>query len=181
MALKGIIGIEAMAVISNETDHSANGANYTAIAHNYIDRWQILGIAHNANPPHATLAYGSNNSHGMFSLNPYQKLYANSLAGLLYNLYADRELGLNLVPQSVYDMQSTFYPTVQLEYGVPLDTRHEYTKGELDKPTVVIYSLIYSAQPIGKCLLRPLHQPVLETCSCSFYQSGSTTHPQTTQ
>lgn len=49
--------------------------------------------------------------------------------GLLYNLFGDRELGLNLVPQSVYDMQSAFYPTVEEEYGVPLDTRHDYTKG----------------------------------------------------
>ncbi|PYH29479.1 glutaminase GtaA [Aspergillus neoniger CBS 115656] len=123
LALKGIIGIEAMAVISNETDHTDNGANYTAIAHNYIDRWQILGVAHDANPPHATLAYGSNNTHG-----------------LLYNLYADRELGLNLVPQSIYDMQSTFYPTVQLEYGVPLDTRHNYTKADWEMFTAAIAS-----------------------------------------
>lgn len=49
--------------------------------------------------------------------------------GLLYNLYADRLLGLKLVPQSVYDMQSAFYPTVNNKYGVPLDTRHGYTKG----------------------------------------------------
>jgi hypothetical protein len=52
-----------------------------------------------------------------------------NIAGLLYNLYADRELNLNLVPQSVYDMQSTFYRTVENTYGVPLDTRHNYTKG----------------------------------------------------
>lgn len=51
-------------------------------------------------------------------------------AGLLYNLFADAQLGLNLVPKSVYDMQSTFYPTVENKYGVPLDTRHTYTKGE---------------------------------------------------
>ena len=49
--------------------------------------------------------------------------------GLLYNLFSDRELGLNLVPQSVYDMQSAFYPTAEEQYGVPLDTRHDYTKG----------------------------------------------------
>lgn len=48
--------------------------------------------------------------------------------GLLYNLFADQELGLNLVPQSVYDMQSRFYPTVENSYGVPLDTRHSLTK-----------------------------------------------------
>lgn len=48
--------------------------------------------------------------------------------GLLYNLFADQELGLNLVPQSVYEMQSQFYPTVGNNYGVPLDTRHSLTK-----------------------------------------------------
>jgi hypothetical protein len=51
--------------------------------------------------------------------------------GLLYNLYADRQLGLGLVPQSVYDMQDKFYPTVKEKYGVPLDTRGTYTKGML--------------------------------------------------
>lgn len=50
------------------------------------------------------------------------------MSGLLYNLYADRELGLDLVPQSVYKMQSEFYPTIGNRYGVPLDTRHAYTK-----------------------------------------------------
>lgn len=49
--------------------------------------------------------------------------------GLLYNLFADAQLGLGLVPQSVYQMQSDFYPTVANKYGVPLDTRHSYTKG----------------------------------------------------
>ena len=49
-------------------------------------------------------------------------------SGLLYNLYADRLLGLNLVPQSIYDMQSAFYPTVAQTYGVPLDTRNVVTK-----------------------------------------------------
>jgi hypothetical protein len=51
-------------------------------------------------------------------------------AGLLYNLFADAQLGLNFVPQSVYQMQSDFYPTVANKYGVPLDTRHTYTKGK---------------------------------------------------
>ena len=55
---------------------------------------------------------------------------ANEAIGLLYNLYADRFLGLNLVPQSIYDMRSAFYPTVAEEYGVPLDTRNAYTKCE---------------------------------------------------
>ncbi|KAE8150486.1 hypothetical protein BDV25DRAFT_110928 [Aspergillus avenaceus] len=111
LALKGIIGIEAMAAIDSRTGHEQSASNNSRIAHDYINRWQTLGVAQNARPPHTTLSYGSNDSHG-----------------LLYNLYADRELRLNLVPDSVYDMQSTFYPTVKAKYGVPLDTRHQYTK-----------------------------------------------------
>jgi hypothetical protein len=123
LALKGMIGIEAMAQIANLTGNSADGLNYTGIARDYITQWQTLGIAHDENPPHTTLAYGMNNTHG-----------------LLYNLYADKLLNLNLVPQSVYDMQSTFYPTVAEKYGVPLDTRHNYTKSDWEMWTASIAS-----------------------------------------
>jgi len=113
LALKGIIGIEAMSVIAKMTGNIEDAQNYTSIAHSYIDQWQTLGVAQDATPPHSTLAYGMNDTHG-----------------LLYNLYGDAELKLNLVPQSIYDMQSTFYPTVNDKYGVPLDTRHNYTKND---------------------------------------------------
>ena len=121
LALKGIIGIEAMAVIANSTGNSVDGANYTNIAHSYIDQWQVLGVAADATPPHTTLGYGLNDTHG-----------------LLYNLYGDAELGLKLVPQSIYDMQSNFYPTVADTYGVPLDTRHNYTKSDWEMFTAAI-------------------------------------------
>ncbi|TVY53517.1 Glutaminase A [Lachnellula cervina] len=123
LALKGIIGIEAMAVIANMTGNTADGANYTNIAHDYINKWQVYGIAQDATPPHTTLGYGLNDTHG-----------------LLYNLYGDQELGLKLVPQKVYDMQSAFYPTVADTYGVPLDTRHNYTKSDWEMFTAAIAS-----------------------------------------
>lgn len=113
LALKGIIGIRAMGEIARLTGNTADEKNYNDIAIDYIDKWQGYGIAADANPPHTTLQYGANDTHG-----------------LLYNLWCDLELGLNLVPQSVYDMQSKFYPTVKEQYGVPLDTRHTYTKGK---------------------------------------------------
>ena len=113
LALKGIIGIEAMAVIANLTGNTTTSENYSSIAHNYIAEWQILGTAMDADPPHTTLAYGMNDTHGD-----------------LYNIYGDKELGLGLVPQAVYDMQSAFYPTIIEQYGVPLDTRHDYAKSE---------------------------------------------------
>lgn len=53
-----------MAVIANKTGHTADGQNYTKIAHSYINQWQDFGIARNASPPHTTLAYGQNDTHG---------------------------------------------------------------------------------------------------------------------
>lgn len=109
LALKGIIGIEAMSQLSSLINQTADAQNYTTIAHDYITKWQALGINTAANPPHAILNYGN-----------------TTTWGLLYNLYNDRLLNTNLVPQDVYDMQSAFYPTVKENYGVPLDTRNRY-------------------------------------------------------
>ena len=53
------------------------------------------------------------------------------MQGILYNIYADRLLNLNFIPQDVYDMQSAFYPTAQAgKYAVPLDTRHNWAKSD---------------------------------------------------
>ncbi|KAH8690740.1 glutaminase GtaA [Talaromyces proteolyticus] len=111
LALKGIIGIQAMSKIANLTGNESTGANYSSIAATYLSAWQEHGIESSASPPHTTLAYDDETSYG-----------------LLYNLWADKALSLNFVPQSIYDMQSTFYATVFNEYGIYLDTRHTYTK-----------------------------------------------------
>lgn len=64
LALKGMIGIQAMSVIAKETGHTADAANYSKIAHDYINKWQTLAINKNVTPAHTTLAYGDANSHG---------------------------------------------------------------------------------------------------------------------
>ena len=56
-----------MAVIANQTGNTADGENFTSIAHSYIDQWQGFGIAMDATPPHTTLGYGLNDTHGRFS------------------------------------------------------------------------------------------------------------------
>lgn len=43
--------------------------------------------------------------------------------GLLYNIFGDKILRLNFIPQVIYNMQSAFYRTVVRKYGVTLDTR----------------------------------------------------------
>jgi hypothetical protein len=114
LAIKGIIGLEAMSQIATLAGETADAANYTTIAHDYITKWQTIAINTTDNPPHASLSYNNISTHG-----------------LLYNLYNDKLVRTNLVPQSVYDMQSTFYPSVKQTYGVPLDTRNPfYTKSD---------------------------------------------------
>lgn len=111
LALKGIIGLRAMGEIARLT---GNADTFGATAEDYLAQWQTYAITNStAGLPHTTLSYGDASSHG-----------------LLYNLYADRLLALDFVPQSIYDMQSAFYPTVALEFGVPLDTRHTWTKSD---------------------------------------------------
>ena len=109
LALKGIIGIEAMSQLASLINETSDAQNYSTVAHAYITQWQTLGINNATSPPHAMLNYGN-----------------TTTWGLLYNLYNDRLLNTNLVPQYVYDMQSAFYPTVKETYGVPLDTRNRY-------------------------------------------------------
>jgi hypothetical protein len=113
LALKGIIGLEAMSQISTLIGEDADAKNYTSIAHDYISQWMHLGNNQNDNPRHSILNYDNPTTHG-----------------LLYNLYNDRLLSTNLVPESIYTQQSAFYPTIKNTYGVPLDTRNQYTKSD---------------------------------------------------
>lgn len=141
LALKGIIAIQAMAEISNLTGHSAEGSNYTSIAAEYISKWQVYGIAQDSSTPHATLAYGQTNTNV-----------------LLYNLYADSLLNLNFVPKSVYEMQSTFYPTMIAKYGIPLDSRHSYTKSDWE-----IWTASISSDETKNMIISSLAKYVRET------------------
>ncbi|RYO85211.1 hypothetical protein DL766_009021 [Monosporascus sp. MC13-8B] len=125
LALKGIIGLRAMSEIADLTGNAEDAASFGNTARSYIGQWQDLGINRAADPPHTTLSYGDGSSHGLL-----YNLYANSLLGFCYDF----------VPKSVYDGQSAFYPTVAIEYGVPLDTRHTWTKTDWMMWTAAIAS-----------------------------------------
>ena len=110
LAIKGIIGLKAMSQIALLTN---NDDPFAEVADRYLKGWKELAINSQANPPHTTLSYGDKDSHG-----------------LLYNIYADKLLSLDFIDQSIFDMQSNFYPTVASEFGVALDTRHTWTKSD---------------------------------------------------
>ncbi|EJD38414.1 DUF1793-domain-containing protein [Auricularia subglabra TFB-10046 SS5] len=111
LAIKGIVGIGAMAEISRLVGDTARASNYSSVAKAYVMQWQTFATA--SGGQHLTLSYGDSASWG-----------------LSYNLFADKLLKLNLFPQSVYDMQTAWYKTKINSFGLPLDTRHTYTKSD---------------------------------------------------
>ncbi|KAK4138756.1 DUF1793-domain-containing protein [Trichocladium antarcticum] len=146
LALKGIIGIRAMAEIAGIVGETEDARHYREVAAGYIERWQDYGISRDGT--HAKLAY---TWYGSWTT--------------LYNLYADSLLCFHVkdksegfgegdggrgrpqkqlgdggggghgpeepfVPDRVYRMQSDWYHAVLQKYGLPLDSRHLYTKSD---------------------------------------------------
>lgn len=127
LAIKGIIGLRAMGEIAKLT---GNDDQFSAVAENYLDEWKRLAINWDTEVPHTTLSYGDKSSHGTPSPSLSPSHQTLTVPGILYNIYADRLLSLDFIPQDVYDMQSAFYPTVASTYAVPLDTRHSWAKSD---------------------------------------------------
>ncbi|TQV95275.1 glutaminase GtaA [Cordyceps javanica] len=111
LAIKGIIALEAMSQVAERAGHGDKKQHYSDIAHDYYDFWADHGINRNTSTPHSTLAYNDMESYG-----------------LLYNLWGDKILELNFIPEEIYKMQSAWYPHVANEYGMVLDTRGTLTK-----------------------------------------------------
>lgn len=116
LALKGIIALKAMGEMGNLISNTSASSYYSGVAESYLPQWVGFGLNNASDPPHTMLDYNDPTSWGV-----------------LYNLYADRLLGLNFVSDDIYTIQSNFYPTVALEYGVPLDTRHDWVKSDWEQ------------------------------------------------
>jgi hypothetical protein len=108
LALKGIVGIGAMSQIAKA---AGQPSTYLATARDYIGQWQQK--ATDVSGKHLKLAYDQD---GTWSLK--------------YNGYADRVLGLGLVPASVARTEAAWYLSRAATDGVPLDVRHSYTKAD---------------------------------------------------
>ncbi|KAI9759953.1 MAG: mitochondrial import inner membrane translocase subunit TIM14 [Chaenotheca gracillima] len=121
LAIKGIVGIEAMAKVATAVSNSDDAQNFTTTASNYIQAWEYFAV--DPSGMHTVLSYEWRSSYG-----------------LLYNIYPDMLLDLGIVPQRIYDMQSDWYPTISQVYGIPLDTRHSYTKSDWEMWTAATCS-----------------------------------------
>ncbi|KAK7035760.1 ricin B-type lectin domain-containing protein [Favolaschia claudopus] len=111
LALKGILAIGEMGRIANFAGRPGDALHYTSVAQQYIATWSQF--AKDPSSQYLNLAYGSG---GTWSLK--------------YNAFPDKLLGLNLIPAATVALEDAKYKTVINTYGVPLDVRHTYTKGD---------------------------------------------------
>ncbi len=109
LALKGIVGVGAMSQIAEAAGNGPDAARYLAQAHKMIAKWVQLAMS--TQKDHLTLAYGHNNTWS-----------------LKYNAFPDKALHLDLIPESVLNMEARYYLTKANAFGIPLDGRHTYTK-----------------------------------------------------
>lgn len=139
LALKGIIGIKAMAGLAEIAGMEADVKHFDNTSRVYIQKWEEYGISRDKT--HAKLAYD-----WFGSWTTTYNLYADSL--LCFHLKDDdtnqgtltdsgqKPIGgdhnhgghSGFVPQHIYQLQSDWYYAVRQKYGLPLDSRHLYTK-----------------------------------------------------
>ncbi|KAI2603141.1 DUF1793-domain-containing protein [Hypoxylon fragiforme] len=111
LAIKGIVGLQAISAIARVVGAAPDAALFAEKAQSYYAAWE--GYAIDPSGSHTLLAYQWRSSWG-----------------LLYNVYMDKLLNMGLVDPRVYEMQSRWYAQVSQTFGVPLDSRHHYTKSD---------------------------------------------------
>nr|WP_269456538.1 DUF1793 domain-containing protein [Nocardia terpenica] len=100
-----------MSLIARAVGNTEDRTRYDSLARDYITQWATR--SQDPTGPHLQLAY---DDPGTWSLK--------------YNGYADRALGLNLVPRQVITQEAAWYVARANDAGVPLDNRHTYTKAD---------------------------------------------------
>ncbi|GKZ34741.1 hypothetical protein AbraIFM66950_005097 [Aspergillus brasiliensis] len=168
LALKGIVGIKAMSKLAEVLGNDEDASYYKDIADTYIAKWEELGMSRDQT--HAKLAY---DWYGSWTT--------------IYNLYADALLCFHLegtdtsphassgkqrplhphpphthktgfVPRHIYQRQSIWYHNVRQKYGLPLDSRHLYTKTDWE-----FFSMAVASENVRSEVLESVAKWVNET------------------
>ncbi|KLO05108.1 hypothetical protein SCHPADRAFT_947174 [Schizopora paradoxa] len=106
LSLKGIIAIAAMAKISDRFGSANDSSTFQKNANSLMQQWMTSSI--------------SNSGERILSVFGQQ-----DSGGVIYNMYADKWLGLNLIPDTIYGLQTSFYASQFAlrtnAFGMPLD------------------------------------------------------------
>ncbi|KAL8951783.1 MAG: hypothetical protein Q9222_002274, partial [Ikaeria aurantiellina] len=103
LAIKAAVGLTAFGALFNAD-------NYTDVGLGFANQLYNESLATDKGKTHFLFQYPE-------SLNSDDGEYS-----ITFNLYPDKLLGLDTFPQAAFDMEASWYPRVQREVGVPLDS-----------------------------------------------------------
>ncbi|CAE7013578.1 hypothetical protein P3342_003799 [Pyrenophora teres f. teres] len=162
LALKGIVGIKAFSEIADLMDRPGDAKHYRNISETYIKKWEEFAMSRDKT--HAKLAY---DWYGSWTT--LYSLYADAVLCFhptITNSSSISEMGgyasgndhtqrpltpskdssgrtpitSDFIPDSVYNLQSEWYANVMQKYGLPLDSRHLYTKSDWEFEAAAVAS-----------------------------------------
>lgn len=161
LALKGIIGIKAFSEFAALMDRSGDAKHYRNISETYIEKWQEYGMSRDGS--HAKLAY---DWYGSWTT--LYSLYADAVlcfhpsitnsSSLSPETFASGDhhgqkplkpgkpsngrtpITRDFIPSKIYKSQSRWYSEVMQKYGLPLDSRHLYTKSDWEFEAAAVAS-----------------------------------------
>jgi Domain of unknown function (DUF1793)/Domain of unknown function (DUF4965)/Domain of unknown function (DUF5127) len=171
LALKGIIGIHAMSKLAEIVGNEADAKIYRNISKTYVAKWEEYGLSRDKT--HAKVAY---DWYGSWTT--LYNLYADSL--LCFRVEPEKskdtisDVGssdkqkpvkpakhkeeIGFVPKQIYKLQSDWYYNVRQKYGLPLDSRHLYTKTDWE-----FFAMAVSARSVREPILESVARWVNET------------------
>lgn len=172
--MKGIVGIKAFSELADLLDHSGDAKHYRNISETYVKKWEEY--AYSRDGTHAKLAY---DWYGSWTT--LYSLYADAVlcfhpsltnsssessdeqfaAG---NAVAQKPLSghksggrspitSNFIPPHIYKKQSDWYAAVMQKYGLPLDSRHLYTKSDWEFEAAAVASKKVRSQILDRVAL----------------------------
>ncbi|KAF1843125.1 glutaminase A [Cucurbitaria berberidis CBS 394.84] len=159
LALKGIVGIKAFSELADLLERPGDAKHYRNISETYIKKWLEYGISRDGS--HAKLAYDWYGSwttlyslyadavlcfHPSITNATSTSSYMGSNGHAQEPLTSDELSGgrtpitSDFIPNHIYKMQSDWYSAVMQKYGLPLDSRHLYTKSDWEFEAAAVAS-----------------------------------------
>ena len=109
LSVKAIMGIAAWGMILKMLGKNEDSEKYTGIAKEYASKWKEIASTDN----HYRLAFDKEDSWS-----------------IKYNLVWDKLFKLNIFDEDIFTDEVNYYKTQINKYGVPLDSRSDYTKSD---------------------------------------------------
>ena len=152
LALKGIVGIKAMSQMAELMGENKDAKYYRNISEVYIKKWEEYGMSRDGG--RAKLAYDwygswttlySLYADAILCFHPNSDLNETALPVIgsqhpLLPAGSSSSSSRNFIPDHIYTTQSRWYSTVMQRYGLPLDSRHLYTKSDWEFQAAAVAS-----------------------------------------